>query len=98
MCANTNEVRTASLRRYFLRLRVSSRSLRRTRNDLRANLPGYDRIVKLMQRVAIGNLPIGPVALSNQPVFDLQSADTHELAHVRRHQNCSEGRGVGSDE
>ncbi|TAW06603.1 hypothetical protein ELI25_29480 (plasmid) [Rhizobium ruizarguesonis] len=26
----------------------------------RANLPGYDRIVKLMQRVAIENLPIGP--------------------------------------
>lgn len=28
--------------------------------SLHADLPGYDRIVKLMQRVAVENLPIGP--------------------------------------
>lgn len=32
------------------------------------------------------------------PVLDLQSANTRELAHVRRHQDCSEGKGVGGDE
>ena len=53
-----------------------------------------------IQKDAAGQIDIRkwPVALSNQPVFDLQSADTHELAHIRRHQNCSEGRGVGGDE